>query len=52
LSSSATFAVFLFVHFVFDCAVETDALKAGSMTRAFASGIHRRDAILNMREKV
>ena len=46
------FRSFLFVHFAFDCAVETEALKAGSMARAFASGSHRRDAILNMRELV
>jgi len=46
------FRSFLFVHFAFACAVETEALKAGSMARAFASGIHRRDAILNMRELV
>jgi len=46
------FRSFLFVHFAFDCAIETEALKAGSMARAFASGNHRRDAILNMRELV
>jgi 2-dehydropantoate 2-reductase len=46
------FRSFLFVHFALDCAVETEALKAGSMARAFASGSHRRDAILNMRELV
>jgi 2-dehydropantoate 2-reductase len=44
------FRSFLFVHFAFDCAVETEALKVGSMARAFTSGSHRRDAILNMRE--
>ncbi len=42
----------LFVHFAFDCAIETEALKAGSMARAFDSGQHRREAILNMRELV
>ena len=42
----------LLVHFAFDCALETEGLKAGSMARAFASGCHRRDAILNMREMV
>jgi 2-dehydropantoate 2-reductase len=46
------FRSWLFVHFAFDCAMETEALKAGSMARAFASGRHRRDAILNMRELV
>jgi 2-dehydropantoate 2-reductase len=44
------FRSWLFVHFALDCAMETEALKAGSMARAFASGSHRRDAILNMRE--
>lgn len=44
------FRSFLFVHFAFDCAVENEALKAGSMARAFASDRHLRDAILNMRE--
>jgi len=44
------FRSFLFVHFALDCAVETEALKAGSMAGAFASGRHRRHAILNMRE--
>jgi 2-dehydropantoate 2-reductase len=46
------FRSFLFVHFALACAVETEALKAGSMARALASGSHRRDAILNMRELV
>jgi 2-dehydropantoate 2-reductase len=46
------FRSWLFVHFAFDCAMEAEALKAGSMARAFASGCHRRDAILNMRELV
>jgi 2-dehydropantoate 2-reductase len=46
------FRSFLFVHFAFNCAVETEALKAGSMALAFASGRHRRDVILNMRELV
>lgn len=46
------FRSFLFVHFALDCAVETEALKAGSMRGALASGRHRRDMILNMRELV
>jgi 2-dehydropantoate 2-reductase len=46
------FRSWLFVHFAFDCAMETEGLKAGSMALAFASGRHRRDAILNMRELV
>jgi 2-dehydropantoate 2-reductase len=46
------FRSFLFVHFALDCAIETEALKAGSMARAFALGSHRRDVILNMRELV
>jgi 2-dehydropantoate 2-reductase len=46
------FRSFLFVHFALDCAVETEALKAGSIARAFASGSHRREVILNMRELV
>jgi len=46
------FRSFLFVHFTLDCAVETEALKAGSMASAFASGRRRRDIILNMREMV
>lgn len=46
------FRSFLFVHFALDCAIETEALKAGSLLRAFASGRHRRDSILNVRELV
>jgi 2-dehydropantoate 2-reductase len=46
------FRSWLFVHFALDCAIETEALKAGSMVRAFASNGHRRDAIRNMRELV
>jgi 2-dehydropantoate 2-reductase len=46
------FRSWLLVHFAFACAMETEGLKAGSMARAFASGSHRRDAILNMRELV
>jgi 2-dehydropantoate 2-reductase len=52
IAEQRDFRSFLFVHFALDCAVETEALKAGSMARAFASGSHRRDAILNMRELV
>jgi 2-dehydropantoate 2-reductase len=44
------FRSFLFAHFALGCAIETEALKAGSIARALASGSHRRDAILNMRE--
>ena len=50
IAEQRDFRSFLFVHFALDCAVETEALKAGSMARAFASASHRRDAILNMRE--
>ncbi len=46
------FRSWLFVHFAFDCAMETEGLKAGSMAKMMASGKHRRDAILNMRELV
>ena len=52
IAEERDFRSFLFVHFAFDCAVETEALKAGSMARAFASASHRRDAILNVRELV
>ena len=50
IAEQRDFRSFLFVHFALDCAVETEALKAGSMAGAFASGRHRRDVILNMRE--
>jgi len=46
------FRSWLFVHFAFDCAIEIEGLKAGSMAGAFASGSHRRDFILNFRELV
>ena len=46
------FRSWLFVHFAINCAIHTEALKAGSMPRAFASGHHRRGMILNMRELV
>jgi 2-dehydropantoate 2-reductase len=52
ISEQRDFRSWLFVHFAFDCAVETEALKAGSMALAFASGRHRRDLVLNMRELV
>ena len=52
IAEQRDFRSWLFVHFAFDCAIETEALKAGSMARAFASGRHRRDFILNMRELV
>ena len=46
------FRSFLFVHFALDCGVEIEALRAGSIARAFASSRQRRNAILNMRELV
>ncbi|MGC4119415.1 MAG: hypothetical protein QM765_33580 [Myxococcales bacterium] len=46
------FRSWLFVHFALNCSLQVEALKAGSMPRAFASAHHRRDAILNMRELV
>ena len=46
------FRSWLFVHFALNCGMQAEALKAGSMPRAFASGSHRRDMILNMRELV
>jgi 2-dehydropantoate 2-reductase len=52
INEQRDFRSFLFVHFALDCAVETEALKAGSMPRAFASGHHRRDIILNVRELI
>jgi 2-dehydropantoate 2-reductase len=52
IAEQRDFRSWLFVHFVLDCAIETEALKAGSISLAFASGFHRREAILNMRELV
>jgi len=52
IAEQRDFRSWLFVHFALDCAIETEALKAGSITRAMASGRHRRDFILNMRELV
>jgi 2-dehydropantoate 2-reductase len=52
INEQRDFRSFLFVHFALDCAIETEALKAGSMARAFASADHRRDAILNVRELI
>jgi 2-dehydropantoate 2-reductase len=52
IAEQRDFRSWLFVHFAFDCAIEIEGLKAGSMARAFASGRHRRDFILNMRELV
>ena len=46
------FRSWLFVHFALNCGVLAEALKAGSMPRVFASGSHRRDVILNIRELV
>jgi 2-dehydropantoate 2-reductase len=46
------FRSWLFVHFALNCGVQAEALKAGSMPRAFASGSHRRGVILNIRELV
>lgn len=52
INEERDFRSFLFVHFAFDCAIETEALKAGSMSGAFASAESRRNTILNMRELV
>ena len=52
IAEQPDFRSWLFVHFALGCAIETEALKAGSMTRAIASGRHRREFILNMRELV
>ncbi|HEY3447956.1 MAG TPA: 2-dehydropantoate 2-reductase N-terminal domain-containing protein [Myxococcales bacterium] len=46
------FRSWLFVHFALNCSMQLEALKAGSMPRAFASGRHRQDTILNLRELV
>jgi 2-dehydropantoate 2-reductase len=52
IAEQRDFRSWLFVHFALACAIEIEALKAGSMTRAMASGSHRRGFILNMRELV
>jgi 2-dehydropantoate 2-reductase len=46
------FRSWLFVHFALNCGLQTETLKAGSMPRAMASGRHRRDMVLNVRELV
>ena len=50
IAEQRDFRSWLFVHFALDCAIHTEALKAGSIPLAFASGRHRRDSVLNMRE--
>ena len=52
ISEQRDFRSWLFVHFAIACAIETEALKAGSMMRAITSGRHRRDFILNVRELI
>jgi len=44
------FRSWLFVHFALNCGIHVEALKAGSLPRALASGRHRQDMILNIRE--
>lgn len=46
------FRSWLFVHFALNSAMQAEALKAGSMPRAFASANYRRGMILNLRELV
>jgi 2-dehydropantoate 2-reductase len=52
IAEQRDFRSWLFVHFALNCAMQTEALKAGSMPRAFASGNYRRGMILNLRELV
>jgi 2-dehydropantoate 2-reductase len=52
IAEQRDFRSWLFVHFALNCAMQTEALKAGSIPLAFASGNHRRGMILNMRELV